>query len=389
MTTTRDYYEILSIERDADGDEIKRAYRRLAMKYHPDRNPGDEEAERNFKEAAEAYEVLSDDNKRKIYDQYGHSGLRGAAGAGGAAHDFSRMNADDIFSMFSDIFGGGAGFGGRGARGGRRGAPRGYDLETEVAIELNDALHGTTREVKFTRLDVCQTCTGSGAKPGSTPATCETCGGHGQVIQSGMGGMFRMQTTCPNCRGRGKTIKDKCPDCKGKGRQPKDRTIEVKIPPGIRDGQAIRIASEGEPPPPEASPEGNGIRGDLHVVVRVENHSLFKRDGDHLILELPIAYTQAALGAHIDVPTLDEEDASLVIPKGTQHGQLFRIENAGMPNLRTGRRGDLAVITHIEVPKKLTEKQEKLLRELATEEGENGILPHRDGFWNKVKELFH
>jgi molecular chaperone DnaJ len=204
-----------------------------------------------------------------------------------------------------------------------------------------------------------------------------------------MGGMFRMQTTCPHCRGTGKIVKDKCGNCKGKGREPKDRTLEIKVPAGIRDGQAIRVSAEGEPPPPEASPEGKGQRGDLHVVVRVEQHRLFKRDGDHLILELPISYTQAALGAHIDVPTLDDEDASLVIPKGTQHGKLFRIEGAGMPNLRSGRRGDLAVVVHIEVPDKLTEKQERLLRELAEEEGENGILPHRDGFWNKVKEIFN
>ncbi len=387
MTTTRDYYEILSLEKSASDDDIKRAYRRLAMKYHPDRNPGDTEAETRFKEAAEAYEVLSDAQKRKVYDQYGHAGLKGGMGGATAGHDFSRMNVDDIFSMFSDIFGGGGGraggFGGRA----QRAQARGYDLETEVEITLDEVLTGTTREVKFTRLDVCNTCNGSGAKPGSTPETCATCGGQGQVIQTGMGGMFRMQTTCPNCRGRGKTVKDKCPDCKGKGRVPRDRTLEVSIPAGIRDGQAVRVTGEGEPPPPEASPEGKGIRGDLHVVVRVEEHAMFKREGDHLVLDMPISYTQAALGAHVEVPTL-EQPASLVIPKGTQHGTVFRIDDAGLPNLRTKRRGDLGVVVHLEVPKKLSDKQENLLRQLAEEEGGDGVLPKREGFWNKVKDLF-
>jgi molecular chaperone DnaJ len=388
LTTTRDYYEILGLDKSANADDIKRAYRRLAMKHHPDRNPGDAEAETKFKEAAEAYEVLSDDQKRRIYDQYGHAGLKGGMGGATAGHDFSRMNVEDIFSMFGDIFGGGmgGGMGGRAGRG-RGGVPRGYDLETEVTIDLADTLEGTTRDVKFTRLDVCATCSGSGAKPGTTPKTCETCGGQGQVIQTGMGGMFRMQTACPHCRGRGKVITEKCETCRGKGRTPKDRTIEVKVPAGIRDGQVIRVQGEGEPPPPEVSPEGRGVQGDLHVVVRVRPHEMFNREGDHLVLEMPISYTQAALGAHIEVPTL-EESASLVIPKGTQHGQLFKITGAGLPNIRTGKRGDLGVVVQIEVPKKLSDKQESILRQLAEIEGEEGILPHRDGFWSKVKDLF-
>ncbi len=381
MTTTRDYYEVLNLERTADGDEIKRAYRRLAMKYHPDRNPGDAEAERMFKECAEAYEVLSDEQKRKVYDQYGHSGLKGGMGGATATHGFT--NIEDIFSMFGDIFGG---MGGRPGAGGRRGPARGYDLETEVEIDLAEVLTGTQVDVEFTRLDVCQTCTGSGAKPGSTPVPCETCAGHGQVIQTGFGGMFRMQTTCPACKGRGKTIKDKCADCHGKGRVPRKRKLSVNVPPGIRDGQAVRVGGEGEPPPPEISPDGSGMRGDLHVVVRVEEHEVFKRDGDQLILEMPISYSQAALGAHIEVPTLDAE-ASIVIPRGTQHGAVFRIEGAGLPNLRTKRRGDVIVVVEIEVPKKMGARQEELLREIAELEGEQGILPRKDGFWSKVKDL--
>ncbi|MEQ9616412.1 MAG: molecular chaperone DnaJ [Phycisphaerales bacterium] len=385
MPTTRDYYEILGVTKSSDGDEIKRAYRRLAMKYHPDRNPGDAEAEAKFKECAEAYEVLSDEQKKTIYDQYGHEGLRGRGATAG--HDFNRMNVEDIFSMFNDIFGGAAGRGGAG--GGARGRPRaarGYDLETEVTITLKDVLDGCARDVEFTRMDVCQTCTGSGAKPGSTPETCATCGGQGAVVQSGLGGMFRMQSVCPHCQGTGKIVRDKCGDCRGKGRTPKTRSLEVKIPAGIREGQAVRISGEGEPPAPQLSPDGSGQRGDLHVVVRVEEHEMFQREGDHLLMELPISYTQAVLGAHLEIPTLDEP-ASIVVHKGTPHGEMFRVKGAGLPNLRSGKRGDLVAIAKIEVPKKLSTRQEKILRELAEEEGETGgLLPETQGFWGKIKD---
>ncbi len=255
MPTTRDYYEILSVEKTSDGEEIRRSYRRLAMKYHPDRNPGDAEAELKFKECAEAYEVLSDGEKRKLYDQYGHEGLRGRGAAG---HDFSRMDVTDIFSMFNDIFAGGGGFGGGGGR--RGGVPRGFDLETEVEISLEEVNTGTQRDVDFTRLDVCEVCTGTGAKPGSKPIKCPTCGGQGRVQQTGLGGMFRMVTACPACHGRGQIVKEFCEGCRGKGRVPKKRTLTVKVPPGIQAGQAIRVQAEGEPPPPEASQNGDGAR---------------------------------------------------------------------------------------------------------------------------------
>lgn len=377
MPTTRDYYEVLSVERTADADEIKRAYRRLAMKYHPDRNPGDAEAEAAFKECAEAYEVLSDNQKRQIYDQYGHEGLRGR---GAAAHDFTRMNTEDIFSMFNDIFGGG---GGRG-RGGRRVA-RGYDLETEVTIDMMDVLNGTTKDVEFTRLDVCDTCSGSGAKPGSTPETCATCGGQGKVQQAGLGGMFRMVTACPNCRGRGKIIKDKCETCRGKGRVSKSRSLSVKIPAGIQEGQVVRVQGEGEPPSPDISPEGQGVRGDLHVVVRVKEHELYEREGDHLLFEMPIGFSQAALGAEIEVPTLEGKH-TLKIPSGTQHGAIFRIRGEGTPNLRSGSRGDLIVVTKIEIPKKLSKQQEKILREFAETE-DKSVLPESHGFLDKIRDM--
>lgn len=372
MPTSRDYYEVLSVERTADGEEIKRAYRRLAMKHHPDRNPGDKEAETKFKEAAEAYEVLSDGERRKRYDQFGHDGVRGQGGY--APHDFSRMHADDIFSMFQDIFGGAAGgMGGvgRGAPGrgaNRRGVARGYDLETEVVLDLKDVVTGCEREVEFTRLDVCEKCAGSGAKAGSKPAKCETCGGQGRVVQTGLGGMFRMETTCPHCVGRGQIVKDKCDGCHGKGRKPHKRRLSVKIPPGIHDQQAVRIVGEGEPPGPEVSPDGSGVRGDLHVVARVRGMEGFERDGDNLVTALPISFTQAALGAHVEAPAIDGP-ASLQVPKGTQHGAALRIQGGGLPNLRNGKRGDLIAVVEVVVPKRLSAKQEALLRELAELEG--------------------
>ena len=369
MATQRDYYEILGISRDADGAEIKRSYRKMAMKYHPDRNPGDEEAERLFKEAAEAYEVLADGEKRQRYDRFGHEGLRGTSG-----HDFSHMDVGDIFSMFEDIFGGG----GR-SRG--RSSGRGYDLETQTTISLEDVLHGTEREIEFTRQDLCETCQGTGAKPGSKPDTCVTCAGAGQVAQAGFGGMFRMVATCPNCRGTGQVIKDKCPDCRGGGRQPKKRVLNVKIPPGIHSGQAIRVPSEGEPGTGGAG--GGGLRGDLHVVVQVQPHDLFERDEDNLVLRMPVSFTQAALGAKVTVPTLEGEH-ELSIKAGTQHGALFRVKDKGLPNLRSGHRGELIVVLLIEVPKKLTSEQERLLREFAQTQHQQ-VLPENEGFWEKIK----
>lgn len=379
-STQRDYYEVLSIERTADGEEIKRAYRRLAMKYHPDRNPGDTEAEIKFKECAEAYEVLSDDSKRKVYDQFGHDGLK--RGGGPAPHDFSRMDVQDIFSMFNDIFAGG-GFGGGRARGG---PARGYDLETEVEITLADVLKGCEREVEFTRMDACDKCAGTGAKPGSKPVKCPTCGGQGKVQQTGLGGMFRMVTECPACGGRGQIIKEFCEGCRGKGRVPKKRKLSVRIPPGIADGQAVRVRGEGEPPPPQVSPGGDGMRGDLHVVVRVAADPKFQRQGDHLLTELPISFAQATLGSEVEVPSLDGPQ-KLTVPRGTQHGTLFKVPGLGLPDLRGGRRGDLGVVVTVAIPQKLTQQQEQLLREYAATENHN-VLPAEQGFWKNIKDKF-
>ncbi len=381
MPTTRDYYEILSVERTANGDEIKRSYRRMAMKYHPDRNPGDTEAEAKFKECAEAYEVLSDDDRRERYNRFGHEGLRGRGAAG---HDFSRMDVSDIFSMFEEVFGGGFGGPMGAGRGQRQRVARGYDLETEVVVEYKDVLNGCEREVQFTRLDICQTCSGSGAKPGTRPEGCTTCRGSGKIQQSGLGGMFRMVTNCPQCRGTGRIIKDVCQTCRGNGRQSKKRTLVVKIPAGISEGQAVRVQGEGEPPPREMSPGGEGLRGDLHVVIRVREHDLYERDGDHLIMRMPISFTQAALGAEVEVPTLDGSEP-ITIPKGTQFGAMFTVEAAGLPNLRSGRRGNLVVLTEVEIPRKLTPDQEKLLRDFAATE-DHDVMPESQGFWKKIKD---
>ncbi|MFO0872784.1 MAG: molecular chaperone DnaJ [Phycisphaerales bacterium] len=374
MPTTRDYYEILSVERNADGEEIKRSYRRLAMKFHPDRNPGDADAELRFKEAAEAYEVLSNPEKRARYDKHGHAGLRQTPG-----HDFSRMHVEDIFSMFNDIFGGTFG----GAARGRAGTPRGYDLETEIEITLDEVLRGCERDVEFKRLDVCQTCGGNGAKPGIAPIRCPTCGGQGQVQQAGLGGMFRMVTTCPNCRGRRTVITEHCPDCRGAGRVSMKRSLLVRVPVGIQDGQVIRLTGEGEPPPIEMSPSGDGMRGDLHVVVRVAEHERFDRNGDDLVLVVPVAFPQLALGATIEVDGLDGK-ATFEVPPGTQHAANFRIPDRGLPNLRSRRRGDLVVLVQLVVPKKLTEAQRQLLHEYAATE-KIEVSASSPSLWKKMK----
>ena len=378
MGVERCYYEVLGIERNAAGDEIKRSYRRLAMKFHPDRNPGDTEAEVRFKECAEAYEVLSDSERRQRYDQFGRAGLRGTPG-----HDFRNMHAEDIFSMFADIFGAGQGGQSQG-RGRRGGVAQGYHLETEITIQLEDCLVGVERDVDFKRLDVCSVCDGSGAKPGTKPDKCSTCAGQGQVMQSGLGGMFRMVTTCPTCAGRGTVVRDRCDSCKGAGRVTQKRKITVKIPSGIRDGQVIRVAGEGEPPPPEQSPSGKGNRGDLHVVIRTEEHDAFVREGDDLITTRDVHYPQAALGAVVTLTTLDG-DIQLAIPPGTTHGTLLRIQDRGIPHLRTGKRGVLIVAVQITVPKKHSDKERQLLEELASLQGDT-VKGESKGVWKKIKE---
>lgn len=373
MPAKRDYYEVLSVTKTASVEEIKKAYRRAALKYHPDKNPGDKEAEVKFKEAAEAYEVLSDPEKRARYDQYGHEGLRGTA-----VRDYQHMQYEDIFSMFNDIFGGMGGFPG-GRRGGAAGPrqTRGYDLETQVEVTLQDVAQGCERTIDFTRQDICEHCGGSGAKPGTKKRICTTCGGRGQVAQRGFGGMFQMITTCPSCMGQGAVVDEACPQCDGAGRTPKKRELVVKIPAGIHDGQAVRVRGEGEPG------ENGGPRGDLHVYVRVKEHEFFQRDENNLVMQLPVSFAQAALGADVEVPTLFGK-SSIRVPAGTPYGHVLRVRGMGLPDLRGGPSGDLLVQVLIEVPRKLNKRQEQLLREYAETEQQN-VLPAQKSFLEKLK----
>jgi molecular chaperone DnaJ len=366
----RDYYEILGVSRTASADEIKRSYRRLAMKFHPDRNngSGNPEAEAKFKECAEAYEVLSDDTKRQRYDQFGHAGVS-------AAHDYSHMETADIFSMFEDIFGGG----GRG-RGARGGGGRGFDLETQVELTLSEVASGVEKTIEFEKQDVCEQCKGSGSKPGSSPIVCVQCGGQGRIAQQGFGGMFRMVTTCPNCRGRGTVIRDHCPTCGGTGRTMRKRVVTVKIPAGVHEGQAVRIVGEGE------AGENGARPGDLHCYIAVRAHPIFTRHNNDLVCQIPISFTQAALGAIIEVPTLVGSE-KLEIPAGSQHGEVFKLRSRGLPDIRAHRTGDELVQILIEIPRKLNERQRELLRDFSGTEDEKH-MPQRKGFMDKLKEVF-
>lgn len=364
------YYEILGVSRNATSKEIADAYRKLAIKYHPDSHPGDEDATQRFKEAAEAYEVLSDETKRARYDQYGHAGVDGSAG--------QFHSVDDILDAFGDMFGGsvfGDFFGG-----GRRGtrARRGRDIRCEVTLDLEEAARGVTKTVEFQRSRMCDQCEGTGAASGSTRETCRRCGGHGQVVQSA--GILRVQTTCPTCRGAGAVISRPCRKCSGSGYVAGRVTIDVAIPAGVDDGMRVRLPGEGEP-----SPDG-GPPGDCYCFVAVREHPLFHRDGSHLILQLPIAYTQAALGSTIEVPTLEGPDR-LEMPAGTQSGEVFRLRRRGMPDPHGGAKGDLLVQVFIEVPKQLDAEQEQLLRQLAEREHAE-VTPQRRSFLDKLRDYF-
>jgi len=369
MPTKRDYYEILGVGKEASADEIKKAYRKLALANHPDRNPGNAEAETRFKEGAEAFEVLGDDEKRQVYDRYGHAGLSGAGGGG--FHD-----ANDIFEAFGEMFGGMFGGGGQNRNPNR---PRkGESLRTQITIDLLEAANGCQRELQIQRQETCSTCQGSGAKPGSQPEACQYCGGRGQIIQSQ--GFFRIQTTCPSCRGSGKVIRDKCTSCRGNGQVGKPVKLNVTVPPGMDNGMQLCVRGEGE-----AGANG-GPSGDLYVEVQVREHPLFKRDGLHLTCQVPITYSQAALGAEIEIPVLTGKH-TLTLHPGTQSHEVFRLKKQGMPDPHGRGRGDLLVQVQIEVPKKLSTKHEELLRELAEHE-QGTISPHRKSFFEKLKDYF-
>lgn len=378
MTSKRDYYEVLGVSRTATVDEMKKAYRKLAVQYHPDKNPGNPEAEAKFKEASEAWEVLSNPQKRQAYDQFGHASSQagfggggfGGAGRGGAS-PFGDLN--DIFGdIFSEVFGGQGG-----GRGGAARAARGSDLRYNMTVTFEEAAFGCEKTISVPRESTCKTCKGSGAKPGSAVTTCSTCKGSGEIrFQQGF---FTLSKTCPDCHGQGTIIKDKCSDCRGAGRTSETTKLAVKIPAGIDSGQRLKLRGEGE-----AGTNG-GPAGDLYVVVEVASHSIFERDGFDIHCEVPVSFPQAALGAEVDVPTL-EGTVKLKIPAGTQSHKRFRLKGKGIAHVNGRGRGDLMVTAIVEVPTHLNAEQRALLEKFAEISGES--FPNSQGFIRRMKDLF-
>ena len=365
----RDYYEILGVGRDADLAAIKKAYRKLAVTYHPDKNPGDKEAEDRFKEAAEAYAVLSDPEKRARYDQFGKAGLGGAGFSG-----FDPATFGDFADIFGDLFGFGGIFGG--ARGGRRRARRGQDLRYDLEIEFEEAVRGLETKVRIPRLDSCPECKGTGAKRPEDVQTCSQCGGRGQVAFQQ--GFFTIARPCGRCQGRGKVIAHACPECRGQGRIRAERTLTVRIPPGVDDGTRMRLTGEGE-----GAPEG-GTAGDLYVVLHVRPHEIFKREGEHLLSEAVISIPIAVLGGKIRVPTIDGEE-EIPVEAGTESGRVVRLHGKGAPRLEGGGRGDHYVSLLVKVPARLTPEQREHYEKLAQLEGTEA--PDR-GLFDRVKDIF-
>jgi len=370
----RDYYEVLGVNRDADEDTLKKAYRRLAMKHHPDRNPDNPKAEEAFKEAKEAYEMLSDPNKRAAYDQYGHAGVDASMGGGGGMGGF----ADAFGDIFGEIFG--QAQGGRG--GGRSNVYRGADLRYNLEISLEEAARGTETRVRIPAMEECETCHGSGARPGTQPKTCTTCNGHGQVRMQQQG-FFSIQQTCPKCHGSGKVVDTPCGSCSGAGRVKKQKTLSVKIPAGVDEGDRIRLSGEGEPG------VNGGPAGDLYVVIHLRQHEVFTRDQNDLHCEMPISFTTAALGGEVEIPTLDGA-AKIRIPAETQTGKVFRLRGKGIKGVRSSSHGDLLCHVVVETPVNLTARQRELLEELEQIDRREGSRhnPRAKSFLDRVKEFF-
>lgn len=369
----RDYYEILGVQRDVAKADLKKAYRRVAMKYHPDRNPDDENAESKFKEATEAYEVLSDENKRSAYDQFGHAGVDQQGGFGGGGFGGGGSFSDIFGDVFGDIFGGGGGGRGRG------GPARGSDLRYTLDLDLEDAVRGTSVKIRVPTLVGCGTCDSTGAKPGTRPVSCTTCGGIGQVRMQQ--GFFSVQQTCPNCRGQGTIISDPCGDCHGQGRVEETKTLSVKVPAGVDTGDRIRLTGEGE-----AGVDG-GPPGDLYVQVSVKDHEIFQRDGKNLYCEVPISFADAALGGELDVPTLDGR-VKLKVPHETQSGKLFRLRGKGVTPVRGGSQGDLMCRVIVETPVNLSNKQKELFKELKASMKGDKNSPKQSSWFEGMKNFF-
>ena len=384
MSEKRDYYEVLGVGKDADAKEIKKAYRKLAMKYHPDKNPGDKDAEEKFKEINEAYEVLSDEEKRSTYDRFGHDGLNGQGGFGGGQGfgGFGGSGFGGFEDIFGDIFGSsfGGGFGGSSSR--RRGPKRGADIRQSVTISFEDAAFGKKIKVKINRSEECEECHGSGARPGTSKKTCPTCHGSGTVqsVQRTPFGNIASQRTCSTCDGEGEINESPCNKCHGKGSIRKTKTIEVDIPAGIDDGQMIKLSGQGE------VGEKGGPRGDLYIVVNVQKHDIFTREGYDVYIEMPIRFTQAALGDKLEVPTLDGK-VSYTLPEGTQTGTVFRLREKGIPKLRSNSRGDQYVKVIIDTPKKLNDEQKELLRKFDESCG-NKVHEKQRSWKSKIDNFF-
>jgi molecular chaperone DnaJ len=376
MATKRDYYKVLDLARNSPEADIKKAYRRLAMKFHPDRNPGDKEAEEKFKEAKEAYEILSDAQKRSIYDQHGHAGIeasRNASAGGGGFHGPEAFS--DIFGdVFGDIFGGGR-------RGGNSQVFRGADLRYEVELDLSEAVFGHTLEIDVKKLVECEICGGSGAAKGSNPVTCDTCGGNGQVRVSQ--GFFTLQQTCPHCRGSGRIVRNPCDNCLGQGRVRRSKKLSVKIPAGVDTGDRVRLGGEGE------AGRNGGPPGDLYVEVHVREHAIFERDGVHLSCEVPISFATAVLGGKVEVPTLDGQ-VVLTIPAESQSGRVFRLREKGVKSVRGNARGDLFCRCVVETPVNLSAEQRALLKQFDDAVRHDGSkhAPRQKSFLDGVKRFF-
>ncbi len=372
----RDYYEVLGVSKGADEKELKRAYRKLAMQYHPDRNADNPEAEAKFKELNEAYDVLKDPQKKAAYDQMGHAAFEGGMGGAGGGFGGGGFGGADFSDMFGDMFGDIFGGGGAGHNSGRT---RGADLRYNLNISLEDAYKGKKVKVKIPSTEECSSCSGTGAKKGTSAQTCSTCHGHGQVrVQQGF---FSLARTCHHCGGSGKIIKDPCPDCHGAGVKKKDKTIEVSIPQGVEDGSRIRVSGEGE------AGHNGGPSGDLYIFISIKGHDIFEREHNHLFVDVPVNFVDAALGGQVEVPTIEGGRVKINIPEGTQPDQQFRVRGKGMPGLHGQPQGNMYVNVQVEVPSKLTDEQREILEQLRTTMGDNNS-PKKEGFFKKVANFW-
>ncbi len=379
MSQKRDYYDVFGVQRNAGADEIKKAYRKLAMKYHPDRNPDDAEAETRFKEAAEAYDVLGDEEKRAQYDQFGHAAFNQGGMGGGAG--FSNM--EDIFSAFGDIFGNGGGggggiFGDLFGGGGRRssGPARGRDLKIVLDLSLEDVDQGVDRTITLKQHDHCGGCEGSGAQPGTSKKTCETCGGRGQVQRSQ--GFFTMASPCPNCRGAGETLESPCTTCRGTGKKVAKNDVTIRVPAGVEDGMRVRVEGSGDAGEPGAP------RGDLYCIIREKEHKMFQRSGPDVMTEIPFSFTQLTLGDKVEIPTL-RGTVEMTIPAGTQSGKIFRLRGQGLPHVQSSGKGDQLIRVFVEVPEKITKEQRELLEQFDKLESEK---PGAKNFFDRIASYF-